>query len=101
MSEIVTFELTTPWAAVPAPADPAPRPAPASVARASTSVALTRRGKRFLLRVRLLWSAGYRSRLDGRALPRAEPRALQAAAELRAARRVRPRVRGHEPVLRR
>ena len=41
------------------------------------------------------------SRSDGRALPRSDPRALQAAAQLRPARRLRPRLRGHEPVLRR
>ena len=45
--------------------------------------------------------SGPLSSSHGRALPREHPRPLQAAAPLRPPGRVRPRVRGHEPVLRR
>ena len=73
------------WTASASP--PPPAPASASTRRDRRSTAWSTASK---TRVRSLAS-------DGRALPRPDPRALQAAAQLRPRRRSRPRVRGHQP----
>ncbi len=79
-------------------ADGPPRGAPPPPAPASAS---TRRPRRSTAWSRACTTRVRSSASDGRALPRPDPRALQAPTQLRSPGGARPRVRGHQPVLRR